>query len=196
MRNRAVGLWVVLLTIGCSAQVAVSTPGPTPTEQPSPTPTDRPTVQPTPSPTPAPITANATIGEPVTITCSGENCLEITVTEVKFVSLFADPAGFYNDEPQTPGNVFMQAYVTYLSLKDAARYNPFDWSVFVADRAVDQPAFVIHGPKPPLGSGDLPNGRSAAGWILYEVAPTGKVVLSYAPNFNGPPVFEVVVRDS
>lgn len=57
-----------------------------------------------PSPTPAPVTDHAAIGEKVTINCGADPCLEVTVTEASFVPQYVDPAGYYNDQPQTAGN--------------------------------------------------------------------------------------------
>jgi len=65
--------------------------------------------------------------------------------------------------------VFLQVYVTYKSLQDGASYNQFDWDVFADGNAVDGFAYASDGPDPDLGSGDLPKGRTAKGWLLYEV---------------------------
>lgn len=61
---------------------------------------------------------------------------------------------------------------------------------------VDSYAFTIHGPQPDLGSGQLPAGRTAGGWIVYEVPAQGEIILAYAPNFDGPPVIEITLRES
>ena len=89
----------------------------------------------------------------------------------------------------------MQVSVKYVSSQDGADYNEFDWEVYADRRQLDNYAFAINGPEPDLGSGSLPKGRTAEGWLLYEVPPSGEIVLSYAPNFNGPPVFGVVLRE-
>ncbi len=133
----------------------------------------------------------------MTITQDGSEWAEFVVTEVREVPEFVDPEGFFNDTPETAGNVFIAANVTYTAIEDGVDYNPFDFQVFVDDQAVDTTAFVINGPKPELSSGTLPAGRSASGWIVYEVPAEGKVLLSYTDLFGGgAPVFEVVLRDS
>jgi hypothetical protein len=198
----ALGVVIALVVIGyvggqsggteSPAAAASETEGPTTAVEATPTP--RPT--PTPTPTPAPPTGpnSAAIGETVRITCGGTDCLDITVTDPSFNAQYYDPDGFYNDLPEVAGNVFLQVYVTYLALDDSASYNPFDWDVYVGGVQVPNYTFVLHGPEPTLGSGQLAAGRSAAGWLVYEVAPAGTVLLSYAPNFDGPPIFEVTLR--
>ena len=118
------------------------------------------------------------------------------MTEPSFAEIYPDPDGFLADEPQIAGNVFMQVFVEYEALSSAASYNTFDWAVFGDGRAVDNYAFTIHGPKPELSSGQLPAGRTASGWLVYEVPAAGEIIFAYAPNFEGPPVFEIVLRES
>lgn len=151
----------------------------------------------TPEPTfsPPDTSATASLGVPVAIECGGVPCLNITVSDPSFHEVYVDPDGYYNDQPQIPGNVFMQVFVEYEALSNAADFNPFDWQVFVDDALVDTYAYTAHGPKPELGSGQLPEGRTASGWLVYEVAPTGEIVLAYAPNFEGAPVFEITIRE-
>lgn len=98
--------------------------------------------------------------------------------------------------PDIKGNVFIQFYIEYEALTDGAFYNQFDWSIFVDGRKVDYPAFVSNGPEPTLGSGDLPKGRTAAGWLVYEVAAKGQVLLDYGGStfLNQAPIFELVLR--
>jgi hypothetical protein len=135
----------------------------------------------------------AKLGESQTITCGGTECLLITLSKPSFATLYPDPDGYYADEPEVAGNVFVQIFVEYKALSSAASYNPYDWSLFADGRAVDHPAFTIHGPQPELGSGQLPTGRTAWGWLVYEVPAAGELILSFTPNYQGPPVFEVVI---
>jgi hypothetical protein len=127
------------------------------------------------------------------VTCGGDPCLEITVTDPSFHDLYVDPDGYFNDEPQIDGYVFMQVFIEYVALADAASFNQFDWDVFVDGRIIDNWAFATNGPEPTLSSGQLPSGRTASGWALWEVPAAGDVVLAYAPNFDGPPVFEISI---
>ena len=135
----------------------------------------------------------AALGESVGITCGATDCLQIVVSQVSETPAYYDPDGYFDDEPEVPGNVFIQSYIDYLALDDGATYNPYDWALYVNGAQVSHHAFTIHGPQPELGSGELANGRTASGWLVYEVPPTGTVILSYAPNYNGPPVFEVTL---
>lgn len=96
----------------------------------------------------------------------------ITATDVATAKSYDD--GYFSDTPSVPGNIFLAVNLTYTALADGFSYNPFDWQVFVDGVAVSGTAFVLNGPEPDLGSGSLPKGRKAAGWIVYEVAPRGK----------------------
>jgi hypothetical protein len=131
-------------------------------------------------------------GERIVVTSRGRESVAITISQVAEVASF--PGEFYTDAPE-PGNSFLEAWVEYEALADGVSYNPFDWQVFVDDLAVESGfTFVMNSPEPTLSSGTLPQGRRAAGWVIYEVPTSGRVVMSYG-NF-GPPLFEVVLRDS
>jgi hypothetical protein len=160
---------------------------PTPAPQPTPPdfmiPTDEPVVE-------GPSTT--AIGETVSITCDGDPCLEIKVAKVAFATRYKDPDGYYDDKPDK-GLIYMAVYVTYKATGPNASYNPFDWAIYVNDVAGQDYAYVTNGPKPELNSGELPEGKSAAGWIVYQVPPTGRITIAYQPGQSGA-VFEVVVR--
>ncbi len=181
-----------------------STPAmPTPTEA---LPTDGP-VTPTPdvapTATPSPTTPEPTEsapplfqpGEPAVVTQGGEDYVEVTVTKVSEKKRYG--SGYTVDTPAR-GNVYIEAYVTYRALADGAAYNPFDWQVFCNDTAIDGFTFLLSGPEPQLGSGTLPKGRKASGWLVYEVPAKGRCLLSYGANqFLGTgAVFEVLLRAS
>lgn len=179
---------------------AVPTPSPTrATTRPASTPraTVAPTLvlAPTLAPDPAPSGPKTfAAGEVITVTSNDEPYLEITVDKVSFRSKY--DGQYYDDVPEIKGNVFVQLRVTYKSLENGASYNPFDWNVFVDGVAVDSYTFVSNGPEPQLGSGELPLGRTAQGFLVYEVPKTGRILFSYGSNMfsNEPPVFEVVLR--
>jgi hypothetical protein len=197
--------WVLsaLLLAGCATGTSVSTneadstatPEPTVEATPEPTEEATPTDRPTPEPTPQSTTF--AVGDVITITQDGEDWADFTVLEVNEATEFVDPEGFFNDEPQTAGYVFLSAKVRYEAIASGVDYNPFDFQIFVDGQAVDNVAFAINGPEPELSSGTLPAGRTAEGWLLYEVPPTGKVLLSYSGNvfLDEEPLFEVVLRD-
>jgi len=94
------------------------------------------------------------------------------------------------------GNVYIEMHVTYRALAQNVDYNPFDWQLYVDDVAIDTFTIVLNGPDPELGSGSLPKGRKAQGWLVYEIPKTGRAVLSYSSNMfsDDPPVFEVLLR--
>jgi hypothetical protein len=180
--------------------LAADSPTPVPTTAATPEPTLAATPEPTPLATPVPTPEDATfaVGEVITITQDGAAWADFTVLEANQAAEFVDPDGFYNDTPSTAGYVYLTALVRYEAIANGVDYNPFDFQVFVDDQAVDGYAFAIHGPQPDLGSGTLPSGRVAEGWLLYEVPPTGRVILSYSGNMflDEEPIFEVVLRDS
>jgi hypothetical protein len=165
----------------------------------TPEPSDGPITEPTepdPIETPEPPVGpkQVKVGEVATITADDENYLEITVSKPSQHKSYG--SGYLVDKPRVKGNVFLQAFVTYKSLQDGADYNQFDWDLFVDGTAVDGFAFASGGPEPQLNSGDLPKGRTAKGWLLYEVPAKGEVVLSYKGGAftNDAPIFEVVLR--
>ncbi len=158
-------------------------------------PTARLTAQPTPLPTVLATPAGplqAQVGDAVQISCDGADCLNITVSQPSEHALYKGE--YLNDTPEQAGWVYEQVYVKYVAVQDGATYNPFDWAVYADGRQLSSSAFVLNGPEPTLDSGTLPAGRSAEGWLVYEVPPSGEIVLSYEPNYSGPPVFEVVLR--
>jgi hypothetical protein len=128
----------------------------------------------------------------VSIECGGDPCLEITVTGPSEHAFYA--GDYSDDRPEQVGWVYVQVYAKYVSLMDGATYNQFDWAIYADGRQLESLSFALYGPQPELSSGSLPAGRTAEGWLVYEVPPTGEIVLSYEPNFDGPPVFEVVLR--
>ena len=73
-------------------------------------------------------------------------------------------------------------------------YGPFDWAIYADGQQLADYSFVLNGPQPTLSSGTLPKERTASGWLVYEIPPQGRIVLSYEPNFEGPPVYEITVR--
>ncbi len=202
---------VALSLAGCSAGAVESVPAtpttaavvaPTPTPiviyvTPAPVPTTMPEATDTPvADTPAPVADGpyqAALGERVSITCDGSDCLDIAVTKASFAKYYRDPAGFLNDTPKK-GDVYLQFYVTYKATGSDATYNEFDWTVYVADTAVNNSSFTMHGPSPELQSGDLAVGKSAAGWVVQEVPAVGRVVIAYQPGYTGNDIFEVVAR--
>ena len=143
---------------------------------------------------PDPGTYLAKVGEAVEVTADGDPYLEVTVSKPSFHKSYG--SGYLKDTPKK-GYVYLEVFVTYKALTAGASYNQFDWALFVDDTAIDDWAFASSGPEPGLNSGDLPKGRVAKGWLLYEVPASGKhVVLSYGGGSftNDAPVFEVKLR--
>lgn len=188
-----------LLVAGCASGGvnATVTPSGTPAAGATPSRTTGPVATPrpveTPTVTPEPTGATFAPGDTITVTRNGAKWAEVTITKVAAKASYA--GAYYTDKPAS-GNVYLQFYVTYSALVDGVTYNPYDWQMFVDDVAVTSYTFVQNGPKPALGSGTLPTGRKAQGWIVYEIPKTGRVVFSYGGiGFtNDAPIFEVVLR--
>jgi hypothetical protein len=196
----------VLLIAGCGASAGLASPtvgAPTPsaaavTPGLTPTATTVPTEIPADTPEPTieePSTTVYRAGDVINVTTNGDPWADITISRVKVVRKYDGP---YNlDDVPAKGNVYIQAFVTYVAKTNGVDYNPYDWQVFVAGEAADNTAFVSNGPKPELSSGTLPTGRKASGWVVYEVPAKGEVRMSYgASSFsNDAPVFEVIIRN-
>lgn len=179
---------------GAERQSATEAPAATPPPSEA-TPTGA--VAATPEPTEPPESSTFAVGDVITITEGGSDWAHFTVLEVNEAAEFVDPDGIFNDTPQTDGYVFLSAKVRYEAIANGVEYNPFDFQIFVDSQAVDGVTFALNGPQPDLGSGTLPAGRAAEGWLLYEVPPTGEVLLSYSGNvfLDEEPIFEVVLRE-
>jgi hypothetical protein len=129
----------------------------------------------------------------VSITCDSSPCLTVTVAKVAFASRYRDPDRTYPiDDVPAKGNVYMAVYVTYTAPGPNADYYEFDWAIYINEVAGQNTTYVSHGPTPELQSGQLPEGKSAVGWIIYEVPATGRVTISYQPGRDS--IFEVLLR--
>lgn len=203
MHLRILTLGLVAVTLaGCAtAGVASSTlepvggpvtPGAVVTPEPNPNAVETPVADDTAAPE---TTKRAKVGEVNTITANDEDYLDITVSQPTQHKSYG--SGYSVTKPGK-GNIFLQVLVTYKALQDGASYNQFDWDVFVNGEALQGYTEFVYegGPKPALSSGDLPKGRTAKGWLIYEVPVKGEVLLSYkgAGFNNDAPIFEVVVR--
>jgi hypothetical protein len=201
-RNAAILLLVVVATGGCSIQnleVKTAVPATTPAVATS-------TAGSATASSPTAVAATSTpsgpttyhIDDTVTVRQGGIDWAQITVSDVKSAASYKGPYG-YVQKPQTPGYVFIAAKVTYLALQDGVSYsNLFDWQVFCDGVAVDTSrilADATYGPAPALGSGNLPNGRKASGYLVYEVPAEGEVRMSYTGGIMSTGVvFEIIIR--
>lgn len=201
------------LIAGCSSGTGVVAPSTAPeATSTSPAPSSAPAAEPTSSEAPAESAAATpeatpeatqsaeagpttfTAGELVTVTKEGADWAHVRIDKVRVVKQYKDT--YYTDKPQTKGDVFIEAQVTYEALVDGVDYNPFDWQVFAAGTAIKDSTILLNGPKPTLSSGSLPKGRKAVGYVVYEVPATGEVRMSYTGNIflDAAPIFEVVIR--
>lgn len=202
MLGKSALLLLALIAVGgCAAQAVSTAVPPTATSTvPAAVPTSTGTAlvytaAPNPTDTPTPTGPGIfQLGDTITVTQNGADWATITVSNVATASSYKGT--YLNDTPQTAGDVFISAKITYVALTDGVTYNPYDWSVFCGGTAVSTTAFVMNGPKPELHSGTLPNGKNASGYVVYEVAATGEVDMYYGGAFGGTPVFEVIIRAS
>jgi hypothetical protein len=197
MKRATCALLTVMLAACSSSTLSAQSSTPIPTA--SATASASPTEEPTPTPEPTPVgTAQKRPGETLTITQGDTEILAIVVSRVQFVSSYPDRSAYpcCPDVPD-PGNVYVQAFIQYTALGSGASYNPFDWQVYAGDRQLgNASAFTSNGPKPELSSGELPKGRKATGWLIYQVPKAGRITLAYLPAFasNTEPIAEYLLR--
>jgi hypothetical protein len=161
----------------------------TATLEPIPSATD----EPVPTDVPEPTLATYGLGQPITVNGDDDNPA-VVITFTKFSQHTSYGSGYLVSRPAS-GNIYVQVWVTYKAIQNGVSYNPFDWQVFVGDVAQQNFSIILESPTPALSSGTLPAGRTAQGWLVYEVPTSGRMVLSYSRMFSsGPPLFEVVVR--
>jgi hypothetical protein len=132
-------------------------------------------------------------GETVTVDRDGWT-VKVTVSDVAIAASYKGQ--ILEDKPAVAGDVFIAAKVTYQALTDRVSYSSADWDGFCAGMAASK-AYAMFGPQPELDTGTLFAGRSAAGYIVFEVPAKGEVRLSYkAVIFDTTPTFEVIIRAS
>lgn len=182
------------VVVGCAGQAVATARPPTPAPQPpSQAPLDSGSSS-VPSSGPdasgGPLDEHA--GDTITITCGGSDCLEVTVLKISTAKTYKDPQGYVDDVPSIKGDVFLAAQIRYKAIGPNADYSEADWAVYVDDNLTNTTTIVLHGPKPELLVGNLPEGKSVTGWINQEIPDTGRVVLAYQPSQND--IFEIVAR--
>ncbi len=192
MNGLILAIAVSAALIGCSGRVS-------PTSQPL---ASRPTIDPSllngagdteaPSEAPADGPTTQKLGDQIDITCDGTDCMTVSVDKIATAKIYKDPQHILDDTVTTKGDLFLAFHVTYKATGPNGDYNPLDWGVYVNDEVDQVDTFVSNGPKPELSVGDLPQGKTASGWIVQEIPPTGRVVIAYQPTQTD--IFEVVAR--
>lgn len=187
-----------VLVVGCGSGTA-ATAVPTPVSDPSlGAPTSGATDEPAESATSeasAEAPTTFAVGDVVIVTKDDVDWAQITVTEASTVPEYEGE--LLTDTP-AEGNVYLQVFVRYEALSDGVAFNTLDWDLFVDDVIQENFTFVTNGPEPTLSSGQLPEGRIAEGWMVFEIPAEGEAVLSWKgiTFFDDAPVFEVVVREA
>jgi hypothetical protein len=184
---QAVSVLVLVMVASCSATGQLATNSPVTSSFAEATPTETPTEAP-------PTTYRP--GEASLVKVAGVDYAKVTISKPSFVAAYKGQLG--TDRPKTPGDVFLQAWVTYQALAaDGIDYNFNDWATYADGANVTDLAFIINGPQPIFKSGHLPNGRTVSFWLVNEVPAKGEVLLSYAPPqfvAGGNPIAEWKVR--
>ncbi len=177
---------LAIVVAGCATKTAT---GPVATAAPA---TTSDSTIDTPEATPADeATITWRVGDPIRITCGGEDCLDVTVLQVKFATGYG--SGYMRDAPRK-GHVYAAVQVRYKAVMSGADYNPWDWQLFVNDEAISEFAYLVSGPAPELSAGTLPKGKSVTGWVVWEVPKSGRVVIAYGGSVSQAPVFEIILR--
>jgi hypothetical protein len=190
---RLIAILILSLALAGCADQAVQTVAP-----PAPTPgaaagSSAPVASSAPSVAPSGV-LQAKLGDNVSITCGGSDCLDVTVDKAQFATHYVDPQHYLDDIPQTKGDVFLAFHVIEKATGPNATYSLGDWAVYNDNALSDTISIASHGPKPALLAGALPVGKSVSGWIIEEVPAKGQVVIAYQPLGNE--VFEISVRPS
>ena len=192
MKGLILAIAVSAALVGCQGPVS-------PTSQPL---ASRPTIDPSllngasdteaPSEAPAEGPTTQKLGDKIDIQCDGVDCMTVSVDKIETAKIYKDPQHILDDTVSKKGDLFLAFHVTYKATGPNADYNPLDWGVYVNDEIDQVDTFVSNGPKPELSVGDLPQGKTASGWIVQEIPPTGRVVIAYQPTQTD--IFEVVAR--
>ncbi len=130
--------------------------------------------------------ATAKVGQPFTVEEFDEPRLRVTVQKAQF-------SDKYEPRPRK-GHTYVSFLVKYEALTDGANYCSCDWQAFANNAAIG-PAFAVGAPDPALQIGDLPKGRTASGWLVFQAPRKSTVLLSFKTTvFDQTPTFEVPVR--
>lgn len=163
----------------------------------------------TPTPTDAPQSSTPSVGQTVYVSVNSAygvvlvdlasrcfatdysfiSCTEVSVAQAAFATKYKCTSGYV--QYPSKSHTFLAVYLTYAA-GGSFTYGASDWEAYVNDVSVGLTAFTVCGPSPSLSFGQLPPGRSAVGWLVYEVPATGRVTIAYQPN--GDIVFEVTLR--
>ncbi len=81
------------------------------------------------------------------------------------------------ERPDHPGYQFLVVNLTYRALAPALVYDRAQWTLLVDRRPSYDIALTRLGPRPELLNGTLAQGQEVTGNLIYEVPPTGDLVM-------------------
>jgi hypothetical protein len=119
--------------------------------------------------------------------------IQVTVDEYHFARAYRSQLGAQRPDR---GRLYYAFHVSYESVEGSPSFNQFDWQAFAGAEILDTTFVVGDGPGDSLGSGSLPQGRTASGWLLFDGPdePGIDVTLSYKAGMLDEPIFEVKVE--
>ena len=140
------------------------------------------TPQPIATPVPAPVTTTFGVGETVTVTSDGRHPSTSSSAKSPRPRRTPTPMAITRTSRRSPGTSSSRRSSSTPRSRTTSSYNPFDWQVFVDGQAVDNYAFAINGPKPDLGSGTLPAGRTRRAGSCMRSPPKAKSCSATGPT--------------
>jgi hypothetical protein len=131
---------------------------------------------------PPPFASTYKPGDTITVQQDGSDWAKITISDVSTAASYSGANG--DDTPQTAGDVFISARVTYVALTDHVIYGAAEWSVFCAGTSISNTQAVMNGPTPLLNTAIMSTGLSASGFVVYEVPAKGEIAMYFEPLFR------------
>jgi hypothetical protein len=136
---------------------------------------------------PPPFAAEYKPGDTIVVQNVGSDWAKITISDVGTAASYSGANG--DDTPQTAGDVFISARVTYVALTDSVSYGAAQWSVFCAGTSISNTQPVGDRAYPlALETRIMETGESASGFVVYEVPAKGEIAMYFDV------LFRVVIR--
>jgi hypothetical protein len=140
------------------------------------------------------------VGQPIELSHDGgTSSARLTVTRVAQVSGFGN-IDIPRNGPRFVGPVFVVVELTFDAIHGSYDYSPYVWDVVDGSNNTFDLSFPPDKPRQALGEGTLSEGSSISGWLVFEVAPDGLLLLSPLPytgtSKTTAPPWVVVLRNA